>query len=195
MNTPLLTPRSAREQSTFRRLLEALARPGRLHAIAPHDQGGPFAAAVTVLEALLDHEVSFATSPANPEVEEALLRLTGSHTASVGEADYVLAWGAGVAAAIDAAKTGVPEYPDRGATVIAAVESISGPAGPGHRLRLRGPGIRDSATIAVRGFGPEAVAAFARRNATLPCGLDVVLVTPEGVVAGLGRYTRITEGS
>lgn len=195
MNTPVLTPRSAREQSTFRRLLEALARPGTLHAITPHEQGGSFAAAVTVLEALLDHEVSFATAPANAEVEETVLRLTGSRVAAVAEADYVLAWGAGVATAIDAAKTGVPEYPDRGATVIAVAEAISGPAGAGHRLTLRGPGIRDSATIAVRGFGPEAVEAFARRNATLPCGLDVVLVTPEGVAAGLGRYTRITEGS
>ncbi len=195
MNTPVLTPRAAREKSTFRRLLDALARPGTLHAVTPHDQGGPFAAAVTILEALLDHEVSFATSPAAADLEETLLRLTGSRVAALGEADYVLAWGTGVATAIESATIGVPEYPDRGATVIAVVESVSGPAGPGEHLTLRGPGIQGSATIAVRGFGPELVQAFARRNAMLPCGLDLVLVTPGGVTAGIGRYTRITEGS
>lgn len=189
---PVLTPRAAREQRTFRALLDAMARPGTIASVELDSRGGRLAAAVTLLEALVDHEVTFAITPGDAAVEEAVLRLTGARIALVATADYVVADGAGIAAALDAAKEGQPEYPDRGATVVVVVESIAAVAGVGEGLSLAGPGIRDTTEIWVDGFGPEFRELLAERNRELPLGLDIVLLAAGGSFTCLPRYTRIT---
>jgi alpha-D-ribose 1-methylphosphonate 5-triphosphate synthase subunit PhnH len=159
-----------------------------------HEQGGRFSAAVSVLESLLDHEVSFAISPTHAELEETLLRLTGSHVAAPSAAAYVLAFGEGVTAALESARIGEPEYPDRGATVVVCVGGVSQAPGAGHPLTLSGPGIRGSARVWVQGFEPAAIEVLKRRNSELPLGLDLTLVAPDGAFTCIGRYTTIQEG-
>ena len=187
MTLATLTPRAAREQATFRALLNAMSRPGTTGNLTPLDQGGRFAAALSVLEALVDHEVSFAVVPERPEIAEIVLRQTGSHLAAPAVADYVLCDADSLVQSIDAAKTGDLEYPDRGATIVCLGESVT----EGASLRLSGPGIRDTSTVSVAGFTPEAVAAFRRVNAGVPLGIDLVLVAPDGRFVCLSRYTRV----
>jgi alpha-D-ribose 1-methylphosphonate 5-triphosphate synthase subunit PhnH len=199
MSVPVLTPRSAREQRAFRALLDAMARPGTVAEVLPHPQGGRLPHAVTVLEAMLDHEVSFAVAPEHASVIETLLRLTGSHHAALEDAGYMLCEGEGISRALRAARTGTPEYPDRSATVIAMVESVSESAptsrsaGEGAVLSLAGPGINGRRTVYVSGFTAELRKLFSEANADLPMGIDLVLLAPDGHFTCLSRYTRLIE--
>jgi alpha-D-ribose 1-methylphosphonate 5-triphosphate synthase subunit PhnH len=188
VTTPTLTPRAEREQRTFRTLLDTMARPGTLRTL-PLAEPGVQSALVAIAEALVDHEVTFAVFPERADLADAILRQTGSFAATVERADYVFTEPESLADALRQAKEGSPEYPDAGATVICRINSLT----EGEALTLSGPGIRDSARIHVEGFWGEARAAFAERNALPPLGLDLVLVSPDGGVVCLGRYTRIQE--
>lgn len=194
MSVPVMTPRAARERRAFRALLDGMARPGTVQSLGTLDERGKAAAAVALFEALVDHEVSFAVVPASAETEEAVLRLTGSHLAEVAKADYVLAAGDGVVTALASAQAGEPEYPDRGATVVALVDSVSAGHGPGDELVLEGPGILGSRLVWVSGFPQQATALFLERNREVPLGIDLVLIAPDGTFTCLPRYTRIQGG-
>lgn len=189
MSVPTLTPRSAREQEAFRSLLNAMARPGSIWQAPIHPQGGQFGAALSLLEAVLDHEVTFAVLPPRADLTETLLRLTGSRVAPPETADYLLCTGEGILTAVRAAKTGTPEFPDRSATVIAAISAVSGQAGDGEALTLCGPGIKDTATVWIAGLPAGLLDARAEQNAELPMGVDLVLVAPDGTFTCLSRYT------
>ncbi len=202
MTIPTLTPRAAREQSTFRTLLNAMARPG---TIARLDFAGANPL-VVVAEALIDHEVTFAVVPERPELTEAILRQTGSHVADADVAEYVFCDSTSLELALNDAAEGTPEYPDAGATVVCLVPSLNSAfvdtsfspsprreTGQGSEVSLSGPGIRDTVTVDIEGFTPHARRAFAARNAARPLGLDLVFVTPDGDLVCLTRYTRIQE--
>ena len=195
MTTPVMTPRVGREQRAFRALMDGMARPGSVQTVGPDAPSSRVGAALLLFEALLDHEVTFAVVPADAEIDEWLLRSTGSRIASVRAADYLLASGEGIESAIRQAKVGLPAYPDLGATVVAAVESVSGEAVSGVALVLAGPGIRDQATVWVAGLPAETRDAFMERNSEVPLGVDLVLIAPDGRFTCLPRYTRIQEGN
>ncbi|MFN8523934.1 MAG: phosphonate C-P lyase system protein PhnH [Chloroflexota bacterium] len=191
MSPPTLTPRAAREHAAFRALLDGMARPGTLQPVAPHPSGGPSAHVVSLLESVLDHEVTFALEPDDAPLLDSALRYTGSRTATLEAADYVLARGTGVRRAISGAKQGELEYPDRSATILAQMDGISETETDGLRIQLRGPGIADQRTLWVRGLAIEDVQLLRERNANLPLGVDLVLVTDSGWLACVPRYTRI----
>ena len=191
MSVPVLTPHSAREQRTFRALLDGMARPGSLGRAEPHPRGGRLAAAVTILEAVLDHEVTFAVVPEQADVTETILRLTGSYAVAPEEADYLLCTGDGIAMGLRAAKEGTPEYPDRSATIIALVRNADDLPSLGTPLTLAGPGIDGTHTVRVEGFPQECREQFAERNAELPMGIDLVLLAPDGAFTCLPRSTRL----
>jgi alpha-D-ribose 1-methylphosphonate 5-triphosphate synthase subunit PhnH len=192
VNAPGLSPRGAREQSAFRALLEAMARPGTVGRVDPHPGGGPFAAPLALLESLLDHEVTFAVVPDADAAREPLLRYTGSRASPPERADYLLCHGAdGIAAGLRAAKDGELEYPDRSGTLVALVESV----GAGDVLWLAGPGVRTTVDVRVGGFTAEHRQLFAERNASVPTGVDLVLIDADGRFTCLPRYTRIQEAS
>jgi alpha-D-ribose 1-methylphosphonate 5-triphosphate synthase subunit PhnH len=193
---PALSRRAAREQSAFRALLEAMARPGTVGRIAPHPEGGSFAAPIAVLEALLDHEVGFALVPDHDAARETLLRYTGSRVQTPERADYLLCHGAeGIAAGLRAAMDGQLEYPDRSGTVVALVASVSGREGAGEMVRLAGPGVRTTAEVWVDGVTREHRSLFVERNRSVPNGVDLVLVASDGCLTCLPRYTRIVTGA
>lgn len=191
MSASTLSSRAAREQAAFRALLEAMARPGTVGRVEPHERGGPFAAALALLQALVDHEVSFAVVPDLETAREPLLRYTGSRAFPPGRADFLLCHGAGVAEGLRAARSGDLEYPDRGATVLAMVASVGDAPGAGERLRLAGPGVPGSIDVWVDGFTAEHRSLFAERNRAVPNGVDAVLVAADGRFTCLPRYTRI----
>jgi alpha-D-ribose 1-methylphosphonate 5-triphosphate synthase subunit PhnH len=188
---PTLGARAEREQLAFRALLDAMARPGTVARVAPHAEGGEMAAAVALLEAVLDHEVAFALLPDDPPTRDALLRYTGSRVAAPERADFLLCRGPGLDEGLRVARDGELEYPDRGATIVALVDAVA--AGPvaGEPLRLAGPGINGSIEVWVAGLTAAQRSAFADRNGGLPLGVDLVLVAPDGRFTCLPRYTRI----
>lgn len=192
---PLLTPRAGREQQSFRAAMNAMARPGSIDRLPLHPQGGSFAPVVSLLEALLDHEVSFAVLPAQAAVIDTLLRLTGSRVETPSRADYLLCRGEGILAGLRTAGTGTPEYPDRGGTVIATIDGVSdGPDGNGAApLTLAGPGIDGTRTVWLYGVPAQTWTVRAERNADLPLGVDLILVAADGRFTCLSRYTRIVK--
>ena len=191
LDVPALSRRAAREQSAFRAVLDAMSRPGTVGQVEPHDQGEHFAAALTVLESLLDHEVTFAVLPEAPIASDPLLRYTGSRVAAPEQADFLLCHGPGIAEGLRAAKVGDLEYPDRSGTIVALVDTIGKLTHQSERLRLSGPGIRDFQDIDVAGFTSAHQTLFARRNVGAPIGIDAILVAPDGRFICLPRYTRI----
>jgi alpha-D-ribose 1-methylphosphonate 5-triphosphate synthase subunit PhnH len=62
---------------------------------------------------------------------------------------------------------------------------------PALRLRLTGPGVKVSADLTVTGLTPRFVELRASVTADFPAGVDVLLVTDDGDIAGLPRTTRI----
>lgn len=193
MTPPLLSARAAREQRAFRTVLNCMARPGLVGSIGVDASENRFGAAITLLECLLDHEVTFAVTPTEPSVVGTLLRATGSRTVPVDRADYILAWASGVEAAIREAKLGTYEYPDRNGTVIALVDDVSTTRTSGACLTLSGPGVRDTEDIWVRGFPDHLLDLLAERNEGAPIGIDVVLVAPSGFITCIPRYTRVED--
>jgi alpha-D-ribose 1-methylphosphonate 5-triphosphate synthase subunit PhnH len=183
-----LTPRAEREQHVFRQLLACMSRPGSLGRVRV--QGDPV---VALVEALVDHEVTFCVHPERTELSDAVLRQTGSRLASLDEADYVVSDSERLAETLRRAKDGTLEYPDRGATVVCLVQGLSTTETTGAPLLLAGPGIKDEACVWVEGFDAAARAAFSERNAEVPLGVDLVMVVPDGAVCCLTRYTRIQE--
>jgi phosphonate C-P lyase system protein PhnH len=191
MTTITLTPRAAREQTTFRVLLDAMARPGSIDSVPLHDIGGDYAAVLSVVEALVDHEVTFGVLPQRADLIDAILRQTGSRFAAAEEADYLLCESESFGQALDLAREGTLEYPDRGATFICRVAGLD--VEEGGSLALSGPGIRDVTYLTVSGLTDEAIEAFHNANSHPPVGLDVIFVAPDGRIACLNRYTRLTK--
>lgn len=191
MTPPTLSERAAREQGAFRRLLEAMARPGTVAEVAPHADGGRFAAPLALLEALLDHEVSFAVVPDADDARQPLLRYTGSRAFPPERADFLLCHSEGISEGLRSARDGELEYPDRSATVVALVDAVDAGGNRGERLTLAGPGVNGTIDVWIAGFGGAEQALFAQRNAGLPQGVDLVLVAPDGRFTCLPRYTRI----
>src|SRR5262249_47349217 len=146
-----------------------------------------------IAEALVDHEVTFAVTLDDAAgLVDAVLRQTGSRVAGATDADYVFCDADSFSQTIAAAKDGPFEYPDKGATVICFVESVSSVQGP-ESLRLKGPGIEDEARVSVAGLTPELAESIEERNAEPPLGIDLIFVAPDGRFTCLSRYTTFVK--
>ena len=84
---------------------------------------------------------------------------------------------------------GTPDYPDRSATLLLPVLSLTN----GAPLALTGPGIETDRTIAPAGLPAGFLPVMAQNHAGFPLGFDLVLVAGEDALA-LPRTTRIREG-
>lgn len=180
-------------QRTFRGMLDALSRPGRivdLEGVAvPPSPLMPAAGAV--LATLADD-----TTPVWLEaglMPTAVPAWVGFQTGAPVISDPATAAIAVVsnASAMPALTTfseGSAEYPDRSTTLIVQVDSFDG----GPRLVLRGPGIADTAEIAPSGLPDDFAARVAANRTLFPRGVDLFLVAGTRI-AGLPRTVRITE--
>lgn len=180
-------------QRTFRAVMNAMARPGTIHAVAGLVAApaplSPVAAAVAV--ALADYETPLwldAPLAAMPDVPAYLTFHTGARiVAAPSQAAFALIADAGSLPDFDGFALGTDVYPDRSTTLILHVASLT----DGPRLRLEGPGIKGHATLAAAGLPADIVARLAANHALFPRGVDLVLAGPEGVVA-LPRTSRVT---
>ncbi len=189
MTAPTMSVPAQEEQATFRALLDAMARPGTVHSLPPRRiEDGEWGGALLVLQALLDHEVTFHVLNEQSLIHEQLLRRTGARSAPLGQADFVLASGDAAIAAVEDAREGGFEEPERSATVVLLADSIGD---GGVALTLSGPGIESTSTLPFAGLPVAAFEVLRGRTVTFPQGVDVILVDTAGHVAAVPRSTRI----
>lgn len=186
--TPGFAEPVADAQACFRDLLEAMARPGRVHGLTGLPQApAPLApAAAAVLLTLADAETPVWTD-AGPAAEEWLRFHAGCPlVAEPGAAAFLLATkGMPDLAALE---TGTEEEPHRSATLVLQVGSLS----EGGAWRLSGPGIERVHRLGVAGLPAGFLAAWTANGARFPRGVDLVLCAGQRLAA-LPRTTHIEE--
>jgi alpha-D-ribose 1-methylphosphonate 5-triphosphate synthase subunit PhnH len=177
-------------QATFRRILDAMAYPGRVQAIdnLPDAPAGLSPAVVAVCLTLVDFEAPLWLDQAGSTAEAmAYLRF---HCGAPLVEDASLARFAVVTAPalmprLSAFSAGEDEYPDRSATLILQVASLTG----GPKKTWSGPGIRGTATTSVAGLADWFWQDWALNRELYPLGVDVVFASQDAIL-GLPRSIR-----
>jgi alpha-D-ribose 1-methylphosphonate 5-triphosphate synthase subunit PhnH len=201
----MLTPDAS--QRVFRACLDALARPGTIHAL-PTDElpdGVPAVAlaplALTDLMAPLAglgsavgpaRRIATASGARLVEPEQARFALALEDSGELARLPIGSAWSPEFGAMVCQRVAGLRD--DHGVALREA-QGTTAPVAQGElRLRLTGPGIKDSTVITVAGLGAEFFAARAELTAAFPTGIDLLLIADDGTVTGLPRTTRIEVG-
>lgn len=177
-------------QAVFKAVMRALARPAlevRLDTdLRPPAPLAPEAAAI--LLALADYETPVWLD--EPLRRPGVLQFLSFHTGArivgeVGEAQFAVASSAETMPALATLRQGTPEYPDRSATLLVQVASLSQKG-----LAFEGPGIRQRAGFSFAGM-PKRLGDELRHNrAQFPCGVDLIFASP-GAIAALPRSVRL----
>ncbi|MCA1471671.1 phosphonate C-P lyase system protein PhnH [Bradyrhizobium sp. IC3195] len=179
-------------QSTFRSVMDAMARPGSVQRIVPM-AGAPdtmMRGTAAIALTLFDHDTPLWLDTRMAEsldVTKWLKFHTGAPVVQDSSiASFALIGDGGALPSFESFAFGTSEYPDRSTTVIVQVDSLAS----GRSFELRGPGIDGVATLqaSIKPFD-----LFERLNmneALFPRGIDVVLVADDAVVA-IPRTTRV----
>jgi alpha-D-ribose 1-methylphosphonate 5-triphosphate synthase subunit PhnH len=178
-------------QGIFRRVLDALAHPGRVvtvpSALEPPTPLGLATAAVCLT--LLDFETPLWLDPAarTPEVVEYLRFHCGAPLCeSRAEAAFSVVADPLRLPPLGSFQAGSDEYPDRSTTVIVQVGEIR----EGIGRRLTGPGIDGERRLALEGVSGRLWGMLRENQGLFPRGIDV-LVTAGPRLVGLPRTTRV----
>jgi alpha-D-ribose 1-methylphosphonate 5-triphosphate synthase subunit PhnH len=179
-------------QSTFRSVMDAMARPGSVQRIAIA-AGAPAAmmrGTAAIALTLFDHDTPVwldSMMSATSEVTKWLKFHTGAPViADSSICSFALVGDAGALPALDRFAFGSNEYPDRSTTLILQVESLT----QGHGFELRGPGIDGSAVLQAAIQPADLFERLTINAALFPRGIDVVLVADDAIVA-VPRTTRL----
>jgi alpha-D-ribose 1-methylphosphonate 5-triphosphate synthase subunit PhnH len=182
-------------QSTFRSVMDAMARPGSVQRIASA-AGTPVTmmrGTAAIALTLFDHDTPVwldGRMSATADVAKWLKFHTSAPVvADSSIASFALIGDPQTLPTLDRFAFGSNEYPDRSTTLILQVESLTdGPA-----VKLEGPGIDGTATLRAS-IQPRDLFERLAINATLfPRGIDVVLVHDDSIVA-IPRTTRLVKG-
>ncbi len=179
-------------QSTYRCVMNAMARPGSVHEIAPGPDAPDRLCAATAALALtlFDHDT--------PVFLDAPLRASGAvatwlrfHTGcpiveDASQAAFALIGNADALALEDFA-FGTPDYPDRSTTLLVQVQTLTDAAA----LKLSGPGILGAANLRVAPLPKDFVAQCETNRALFPRGVDLIFVAG-GRLTALPRTTLVT---
>jgi alpha-D-ribose 1-methylphosphonate 5-triphosphate synthase subunit PhnH len=179
-------------QSTFRSVMDAMARPGSVQRIEAAS-GMPAAmmrGTAAVALTLFDHDTPVWLDSLMSETSD-VAKWLKFHTSApvIGDGSlcsFAIIGNAGALPDLDRFSFGSNEYPDRSTTLILQVESLT----QGATYELRGPGIDGSAVLQAA-IQPSDLFGRLAINATLfPRGIDVVLVHDDAIVA-IPRTTRL----
>jgi alpha-D-ribose 1-methylphosphonate 5-triphosphate synthase subunit PhnH len=179
-------------QSTFRSVMDAMARPGTVQRIVAAI-GAPAAmmrGIAAIALTLFDQDTPLWLDPqisGTSDVTKWLKFHTGAPViADSSVCSFALVGDARALPGLDRFAFGSNEYPDRSTTLILQVESLT----QGPVLELRGPGI-DGTAVLRAAIQPADLFARLEINRTLfPRGIDVVLVHDDNIVA-IPRTTRL----
>jgi alpha-D-ribose 1-methylphosphonate 5-triphosphate synthase subunit PhnH len=179
-------------QSTFRSVMDAMARPGSVQrVVAP--AGAPAAmmrGTAAIALTLFDHDTPLWLDSRMSETSD-VTKWLKFHTGAPVIADssicsFALIGDARALPGLDRFAFGSNEYPDRSTTLILQVESLTqGPA-----FDLRGPGIDGTAVLQAAIQPADLFERLEINQALFPRGIDVVLVHDDTIVA-IPRTTRL----
>jgi alpha-D-ribose 1-methylphosphonate 5-triphosphate synthase subunit PhnH len=178
-------------QSTFRSVMDAMARPGSVqHIRAAAGVPAPLMRGTAAIAlTLFDHDTPIwldRTMSATPEVGKWLKFHTGAPLIAESSASsFAVVADASNLPPLERFALGNSEYPDRSTTLILQVDSLS--SGPAYELA--GPGI-DGAAVLQATISANLFERLAMNVALFPRGLDVVLVHDDAIVA-IPRTTRL----
>ena len=179
-------------QSTFRSVMDAMARPGGVQRITAA-AGAPapmMRGTAAIALTLFDHDTPLWLDPrisGTPHVTKWLKFHTGAPViADSSICSFALIGDACALPGLDRFAFGSNEYPDRSTTLILQVESLT----QGPTLELRGPGIDGSAVLQATIQPTDLFERLAINQALFPRGIDVVLVHDDTIVA-IPRTTQL----
>ncbi|MCL4476195.1 MAG: phosphonate C-P lyase system protein PhnH [Nitrospirae bacterium] len=184
-------------QKIFRVLLQAMSHPERVYNIGDFISDSPIhpfthSPLMLVLQTLLDHEVGFCVIGKEKEyLETNISELTRCPVKGISDADFIIVSDGESNGEICKAKRGSLEYPDTGATVIYAVECLNDRDNGKPVALLRGSGIKDYITIAVRGLGKNELFHIKEINSEFPLGIDCIFIDSANRIMCIPRSTRI----
>ncbi|MBR0989264.1 phosphonate C-P lyase system protein PhnH [Bradyrhizobium japonicum] len=179
-------------QSTFRSVMDAMARPGSVQRIVPV-AGAPammMRGTAAIALTLFDHDTPLWLDARIAESLE-LVKWLKFHTGAPvvqdsSIASFALISDGGALPPLERFALGTSEYPDRSTTLILQVDSLE----TGRSFELRGPGI-DGVAMLHASVKPFDLFERLHVNESLfPRGIDVVLVADDALVA-IPRTTRI----
>jgi len=179
-------------QSTFRSVMDAMARPGSVQRIAAA-AGTPspvMRGAAAIALTLFDHDTPVWLDPLMSETLD-VAKWLKFHTGAPVVKDssicsFALIGDAKALPALDRFAFGSNEYPDRSTTLILQVDSLT----QGPSFELRGPGIDGTAILQATIQPQDLFERLAINAALFPRGIDVVLVHDDSIVA-IPRTTRL----
>lgn len=175
-------------QATFRAVLDAMARPGRLYRAGEQLTAPPplDRATAAVLLTLVDNETPLWVQAAAAAATEWLAFHCGAIvTDAPSDAAFVLALSLPDLVMLPA---GSHEAPESSATVILQLPAL----GSGSRYRLFGPGLREPAILAATGLPADFVEMWRRNHVLYPRGVDIILCAGT-TLAALPRSVTIEE--
>jgi alpha-D-ribose 1-methylphosphonate 5-triphosphate synthase subunit PhnH len=180
-------------QSTFRSVMDAMARPGSVQRIvaAGGTPGAMMRGTAAIALTLFDHDTPIWLDPLMSETSN-VTKWLKFHTGApvVGDSticSFALIGDPAALPALDRFSFGTNEYPDRSTTLILQVESLT----QGRGLELRGPGIDGTARLQAAIEPADLLVRLAINAALFPRGIDVVLVHDDTIVA-IPRTTRLS---
>ena len=182
-------------QSTFRSVMDAMARPGSVQRIgsvagAP---GAMMRGTAAIAPTLFDHDTPIwldSLLSATPDVARWLKFHTSAPVVTDSSiASFALVGDPENLPGLDRFAFGSNEYPDRSTMLILQVESLT----DGSMVELQGPGIDGAATLRASIRPRDLFERLAINAALFPRGIDVVLVHDDSIVA-IPRTTRLVRG-
>ena len=170
-------------QSAFRALMDAMARPGEIKSLGGIDAPPPLmAGTAAIVRSLADFETPVWLDDAlgaRPAVAAWIRFQTGAAVvADPQQAGFALIGDPGALPDFTAFSPGSADYPDRSCTLIVQVERFSGAA-----FSLSGPGIRTEWTLAAGPLPDDFTERWQANRALFPCGIDLLLVANDRVAA------------
>src|ERR1700754_1508783 len=179
-------------QSTFRSVMDAMARPGTVQRIVAA-AGAPAAmmrGTAAIARTLFDHDTPVCLDPGMAATSD-VAKWLKFHTGAPVVADssifsFALIGDGGELPPLDCFSFGTDEYPDRSTTLILQVESLT----EGATFDLSGPGIDGTAVLQATIKPRDLFERLAINAALFPRGIDLVLVADDAIVA-IPRSTRL----
>ena len=179
-------------QTTFRSVMDAMARPGSVHCItsAAGTPPGMMRGTAAIALTLFDHDTPIWLDSRMSETTEVAKWLKFHSGAPVvmdsSICSFALIGDADALPELDRFGFGSNEYPDRSTTLVLQVESLT----QGRSYELEGPGIDGTAVLRATIAPKNLFERLAVNAALFPRGIDVVLVADDAMIA-IPRTTRL----
>ncbi len=188
-------------QQIYRKLLDCMARPGKLNSIEPFVQSLEHGdllpkPLLSLAYTLVDREVSFhVISDQTENIQKYIHWQTFSPYADLHEADYVFIGkqlcNDEIGDLMKRLMIGTLEDPHLSATILIAVNALTEGPGDGVKLRISGPGIQGVKEVYADGLPIAWIEERNKLNSEFPLGIDMILTTDTGEMMAIPRTTMI----